>query len=605
MSWPEYPGAEDWAVPWGKASDREGTKIDTIFIHVMAGSYTGSMRWAQDPNNEISFHYGVARDGRIGQGVAERWGSWHSGVKQENLRSISLEHEDLRNWQSPGWWTETQLRASAKLTAHLCKKYGIPADGNHIRGHYEVAPDGRKCPGPHWPWDRYMALVRQYAGVTPPKPSPAPPSSQLYRAQSLATKDRARAERQVKTAKRKGFSAAITYEDGLYKVGHFASADREAVSAYVQRLRAAGFDAAIVPVGGKTPPPPPSDTRGPDDIQGRAIYSLEQVVRYATEKQAAKPGLELISSIYEYAPQRNLGADFLAIQMLHETGFGRYGGDSRPYNPAGIKKAGNRGDTPEDFEVPSTANEGARMLVNHWCAVLGLEPIGTPHARFEEARKHYASKPPITRISQLGNGNWATDPAYAVKLKAHLDAVGGRKPVPDVERAIDLGMQLRGTPYGNGWKEGTWPDGPSLYARCDPKVHTIEFIRANELICSALINVLRAYIAGLPAMGRAQGDTWPGGTAAVSRTLARMPGSRPYVPGENVPRGWMCHSPYLGPALKDQGHVGISLGNGYLLEARVPAASSDRRIIDVHSYLISTAGTGWTHVIPPEIWLAQ
>jgi N-acetylmuramoyl-L-alanine amidase len=190
-------------------------------------------------------------------------------------------------------------------------------------------------------------------------------------------------------------------------------------------------------------------------------------------------------------------------------------------------------------------------------------------------------------------------------LAAFSEAMGEspKEGESEVERAIALGMALRGAPYGNGWREGTWPDGPSLYARCNPRVHTVEYIRNHELICSALLNVLRAHIAGLPAIGRAQGDGWPGGTAAVGRTWARMRGVRPYNPRETPPRGWVVYSPYLGAPLALQGHAGISLGNGYLLEAQVPRASSDRRIVDVHNLLIRTAGVGFTHQIPPDIWL--
>jgi hypothetical protein len=61
-----------------------------------------------------------------------------------------------------------------------------------------------------------------------------------------------------------------------------------------------------------------------------------------------------------------------------ETGYGRYGGDSQPWNMAGIKKGGVVvGDTPQDFEVPATAYAGVRMHVNHMAAYTGKRPIGT------------------------------------------------------------------------------------------------------------------------------------------------------------------------------------------------------------------------------------
>lgn len=199
------------------------------------------------------------------------------------------------------------------------------------------------------------------------------------------------------------------------------------------------------------------------------------------------------------------------------------------------------------------------------------------------------------------------DITYANKIigtfKGSLHTGGEDEPVVnDVERFITFARRLLGTQYGSGWAAGTWPDGPSLYARCNPNIHTVEFIRRNPMICSAFVNVVRAHVFGEPAIGRKQGDGWPGGTAAVGRTLARMAGSRPYIPGETPKRGDMLYSPYLGPALVKQGHVGWSLGNGKVLEARPPAASENRSVQEVHNILHRNAGVGWTHVVPFKVW---
>lgn len=196
-----------------------------------------------------------------------------------------------------------------------------------------------------------------------------------------------------------------------------------------------------------TTPPHPGATRAIGEIRGGAIHPLEKVLAWAKGRGAAKPTLEMIPAIYKHAPQRNVGADVLSVQMCHETGFGRYGGASKPYNPAGIKTADATGDAPRDFEVPKTAAEGARMLVNHWCAVLGLDPVGKPHGRYAVARDVYAKRPPITRIEQLGDGNWATDPKYADKLVAYLTEIGrGTRPAPG--SGIDLSRYRPTHEYG-------------------------------------------------------------------------------------------------------------------------------------------------------------
>lgn len=55
--------------------------------------------------------------------------------------------------------------------------------------------------------------------------------------------------------------------------------------------------------------------------------------------------------------QRQPWADVRAAQMLLETNGLRYGGDSRPWNLAGIEKGGPVGDEPGDFELFRTRME--------------------------------------------------------------------------------------------------------------------------------------------------------------------------------------------------------------------------------------------------------
>lgn len=174
----------------------------------------------------------------------------------------------------------------------------------------------------------------------------------------------------------------------------------------------------------------------------------------------------------------------------------------------------------------------------------------------------------------------------------------------DVEKAIAFGTKLIGAPYGTGWKAGTWPDLSPLYAnitRHDPPA----YYREREIICSALGNVLRFEVCELPAFGRKQGDDWPGGTAAIGRHHAFAPGTKPYPLKANTPRGWGIWSPYLGPALQLQGHFAIALGDGKVLEARVPTLSDNRTEDEVHRALIAGGGKGNKRIIPPSIWMRR
>jgi hypothetical protein len=57
------------------------------------------------------------------------------------------------------------VRSSARLTAYLCRKYGIPIDRQHIIGHNEVPGSTHTDPSPYFPYDKYLRLVRSYAGA--------------------------------------------------------------------------------------------------------------------------------------------------------------------------------------------------------------------------------------------------------------------------------------------------------------------------------------------------------------------------------------------------------------------------------------------------------
>ena len=172
--------------------------------------------------------------------------------------------------------------------------------------------------------------------------------------------------------------------------------------------------------------------RGPDQILGAPRYSQTTVERYASSIDCSRYIMKAIPIYYRLAPRRNIAPEVLVAQSIVETGRGYYGGVSKPWNMAGIKTGGaNRGDDPEDFEVPPTAYEGVRMHVNHMAAYTGKRPIGEPHERFYDARAAQKQRGWwVRRISQLEDGIWAEDPTYASKIRDHLDNMGRRHHSP-------------------------------------------------------------------------------------------------------------------------------------------------------------------------------
>lgn len=161
-----------------------------------------------------------------------------------------------------------------------------------------------------------------------------------------------------------------------------------------------------------------------EPITGQPVHDRDSVEAYALSMDSSGYLLEAIPYYYELAPEAGIRPDVLVAQAIVETANGYYGGDSRPYNMAGIKKGGDVGDAPSDFERPQSAYEGVRMHVNHMAAYTGMEPVGAPHERFHDARAAQQYRGYwITNVEQLGAGTWATDSSYSPKITEHLQAM--------------------------------------------------------------------------------------------------------------------------------------------------------------------------------------
>ncbi|UNO44360.1 N-acetylmuramoyl-L-alanine amidase [Streptomyces sp. MST-110588] len=141
------------------AADRPaGYPVQLVVLHVTQETYADTVRIFQNPAKKVSAHYVLrSRDGYIGQCVREQDIAWHAGNWDRNTRSVGIEHE---GWvDDPAWFTEALYRQSARLTAAVCDRYGIPKDRRHIIGHAEVPGTDHTDPGDYWDWAYYMKLV--------------------------------------------------------------------------------------------------------------------------------------------------------------------------------------------------------------------------------------------------------------------------------------------------------------------------------------------------------------------------------------------------------------------------------------------------------------
>lgn len=154
-----YAGVDDFAPAHESNYDLEAerTPIDRVVIHIGEGTYWGGLGWFQNPSADVSAHYFVSLDGRVGQSVCEQDVAWHAGLWSFNQRSIGIEHE---GWSNQTYFTDTVYRQTADLVRDITLRYQIPRDREHIVGHYQVKPPHRaNCPGNTWNWDYFMALV--------------------------------------------------------------------------------------------------------------------------------------------------------------------------------------------------------------------------------------------------------------------------------------------------------------------------------------------------------------------------------------------------------------------------------------------------------------
>ncbi|MEU2053676.1 N-acetylmuramoyl-L-alanine amidase [Streptomyces bungoensis] len=133
--------------------------VDRVVVHVTQGGYASAVRAFRDPAHGAAAHYIVREDGRITQLIRELDVAFHAGNREYNERSVGIEHEGFVTDASS--FTDAMYASSARLTAAICGRYGIPVDRRHVIGHVEVPGTDHTDPGPHWDWERYIRLVRR------------------------------------------------------------------------------------------------------------------------------------------------------------------------------------------------------------------------------------------------------------------------------------------------------------------------------------------------------------------------------------------------------------------------------------------------------------
>lgn len=165
-------------------SSRNGTPISMIVLHATVGSYASALAWLRNPqpdhpDDRVSTHYLIRKDGHIAQLVADDQAAWHAGRSAWRGRnsqtiqecSLGVELENANDGHDP--YPAVQLSAARLLCREKIAAYHIiRAD---VVRHLDIAtPKGRKTDPAGFPWPAFADSLYIVA------PAPAPPAGIAY-----------------------------------------------------------------------------------------------------------------------------------------------------------------------------------------------------------------------------------------------------------------------------------------------------------------------------------------------------------------------------------------------------------------------------------------
>lgn len=150
-------------------------------------------------------------------------------------------------------------------------------------------------------------------------------------------------------------------------------------------------------------------------ISGKSTVTIEQCEAFLRKQNSNAP---LLASIYKkYCDIYGIRLECIWVQMCLETNFLRYSDTSITtldmHNYAGLGAVdGNGRRQALSFD---TEDEGVRCHVQHLYAYCSSKPL-PKNEILVDPRFKYVTRSIAPNIENLGNGNWASDKAYASKL---------------------------------------------------------------------------------------------------------------------------------------------------------------------------------------------
>jgi len=174
--------------------DRGGKRVLWVIVHTTEGGFSSSVSWLTNPRSRASAHYVVGRDSpsdavRIAQLVRESDTAWTAGNFAVNQASVNVELVGYARRNPPV--EEEILRVGARLVAQICQRHRVPvrkvdrvgilSGVPGICGHADVPNplnparggglEGHMDPGPHFPWERFLQMVREHGAASGSDPA--------------------------------------------------------------------------------------------------------------------------------------------------------------------------------------------------------------------------------------------------------------------------------------------------------------------------------------------------------------------------------------------------------------------------------------------------
>lgn len=249
----------------GRYYNGKNWDIDNITIHHAVGQVTVETLGAifAPSSRRASSNYGIGNDGRIGCYVEEQNRAITSSNGANDARSITIEVAD--DAFPPYKVNNKAYEGLIKLLVDLVQRY--PGLGGSLRWKhdknliYDKAQQNMTihkwfsataCPGD---WleanmgkiaDDVNARLKNGVTIAPPADEPEVSDGTMWRVQAGAFAKKENAVNQQVALEKKGFKNFITVENKLYVVVAGSYKQKSNATAQCNKIKAAGFDAAVV-----------------------------------------------------------------------------------------------------------------------------------------------------------------------------------------------------------------------------------------------------------------------------------------------------------------------------------------------------------------------